>query len=113
MRRLCLLVGLVPLVTGCFYVPLLGSSSSSRSDKASSAQSNLRNSVPAIEAWYADHGTYAGMTVNKLRTQYDYGISFDLQIVRATKRAYCVESTVAGETWSYVGPSRGFASGGC
>jgi hypothetical protein len=113
MRRLCLLVGLVPLVTGCFYGPLLGSSSSSRSDEASSAQSNLRNSVPAIEAWYADHGTYAGMTVNKLRTQYDYGISFDLQIVRATKRAYCVESTIAGETWSYVGPSRGFASSGC
>jgi hypothetical protein len=113
MRRLCLLVALVPLLTGCFYAPLLGGSSSSGSEEASSAQSNLRNSVPAIEAWYADHGTYAGMTVDKLRTQYDYGISLDLKIVRATKKAYCVESSVAGETWSYVGPARGFASGGC
>ena len=113
MRRLCLFVGLVPLVTGCFYVPLLGGSSSSGSDEASSAQSNLRNSVPAIEAWYADYGTYAGMTVNKLRTQYDYGISLDLKIVQATKKSYCVESTVAGETWSYHGPSRGLIPGGC
>jgi hypothetical protein len=113
MRRLCLLVGLVPLVTGCFYVPFLGGSSSSGSDETSSAQSSLKNSVPPIEPWYADHGTYAGMTVSKLRTQYDYGISLDVKIVRATKKAYCVESTVASETWSYVGPTRGFASGGC
>jgi hypothetical protein len=113
MRRLCLLVGLVPLLTGCFYVPLLGGSSSSGTDEASSPQSNLRNSVPAIEAWYADHGTYAGMTVDKLRTQYDYGISLDLKIVRATKKAYCIESTVAGETWSYAGPARGLAAGRC
>lgn len=53
------------------------------------------------------------MTVNKLRTQYDYGISLDVKIVQATKKAYCVESSVAGETWSYVGPARGYVSGGC
>jgi hypothetical protein len=76
-------------------------------------QTTLRTAIPAIEAWYADHGTYAGIAVNKLRTQYDYGISLDLKIVRATKKAYCVESTVAGETWSYVGPTRGLAPGSC
>lgn len=76
-------------------------------------QTTLRTAIPAIEAWYADHGTYAGMTVNKLRTQYDYGISLDLNIVRATKKAYCVESTVAGETWAYHGPARGLAEGRC
>jgi hypothetical protein len=76
-------------------------------------KTTLRTAIPAIEAWHADHGTYAGMTVKKLRTQYDYGISLDLKIVRATKKAYCVESTVAGETWSYVGPTRGLAAGRC
>jgi hypothetical protein len=76
-------------------------------------QTTLRTAIPGIEAWHADHGTYAGMTVNKLRTQYDYGISLDLKVVRATKKAYCVESTVAGETWSYVGPARGLAAGRC
>jgi hypothetical protein len=76
-------------------------------------KTTLRTAIPAIEAWYADHGTYAGMAVDKLRTQYDYGIALDLKIVRATKKAYCVESTVAGETWSYVGPARGLAPGRC
>jgi hypothetical protein len=76
-------------------------------------QTTLRTAIPAIEAWYADHGTYAGIAVDKLRTQYDYGVSLDLKIVRATKKAYCVESTVAGETWSYVGPARGLAPGSC
>jgi hypothetical protein len=76
-------------------------------------QTNLRTAIPAVEAWYADHGTYAGMTLSKLRAQYDYGISLDLKIVRATKKAYCVESTVAGETWSYVAPARGLAQGAC
>jgi hypothetical protein len=80
---------------------------------SSDPQMTLRTAIPAIEAWYADHGTYAGMTLNKLRTQYDYGIPLDLKIVRASKKAYCVESTVAGETWSYVGPARGLAPGSC
>jgi hypothetical protein len=76
-------------------------------------QTTLRTAIPAIEAWNADHGTYAGMTLNKLRAQYDYGISLDLKIVQAAKKTYCVESTVAGETWSYHGPSRGLIPGGC
>jgi hypothetical protein len=206
MRRLFLLVGLVPLLTGCFYLPILDGASSSGSGAASSAQSNVRNSVPAIEAWYADngtyagmtlaliqqrydasvkdvmlvrplnrqtycvestvgeksyfkagpaadileghcgdvvtptvapppvsygnaetnlraaipgieawnadHGTYAGMTVKKLHAKYDYGIP-DIKIVRATKSAYCVESTVGGETWSYRGPAGTLARGSC
>ena len=112
MRRLFLLVGVVPLLTGCFYLPILDGASSSGSGAASSAQSNVRNSVPAIEAWYADNGTYAGMTVKKLRAKYDYGIP-DVKIVKASKTAYCVESTAGSETWSYRGPTRGFVAGGC
>jgi len=118
--------GLVPLLAALFLLTgcleLWGGASSSQSSAtvtyssagdASVALANLRASIPAVEAWYADHGTYAGMAVDKLRTQYDYGIALDLKIVRATKKAYCVESTVAGETWSYVGPARGLAPGRC
>jgi len=112
MRRLFLLVGVVPLLTGCFYLPILDGASSSGSGAASSAKSNVRASIPAIEAWNADHGTYAGMTVRELRVKYDYGIP-DVKIVKASKTAYCVESTAGGETWSYHGPTRGFMAGGC
>jgi hypothetical protein len=77
------------------------------------AQADLRNAVPAIEAWRLDHGTYAGMTVAELRAQYDNGIPSGVRVVRAGKKSYCVESTAAGETWSYWGPRTGFRHGGC
>jgi hypothetical protein len=77
------------------------------------AQTDLRAAVPAIEAWNVDHGKYAGMTIQRLRVQYDYGIPSGIRVVRATKKAYCVETTVNGDTWSYWGPRRGFHHGGC
>jgi hypothetical protein len=77
-------------------------------------QTNLLNAVPAIEAWNLDHGTYAGMTIAKLRAQYDSLVpSRQLRIVRAGKKSYCVESSVGGDTWSYWGPRQGFRHGGC
>jgi hypothetical protein len=77
------------------------------------AQTNLRAAIPAIEAWNADHGTYAGMTIQKLREKYDYGIPTELEIVRATKDGYCIESSVAGETYSYRGPGGPLRPGSC
>jgi hypothetical protein len=76
-------------------------------------QTDLRSAVPAIEAWYADHGRYTGMTVDQLRAKYDYGIPSGLRIVNATKKSYCAETTVNGDTWSYWGPRTGFRHGGC
>jgi hypothetical protein len=77
------------------------------------AQTNLRAAIPAIEAWNADHGTYAGMTIEKLRAKYDYGIPTEVKIVRASKDAYCIESSVGGETYSFRGPGGPLASGRC
>jgi hypothetical protein len=76
-------------------------------------QTDLRSAVPAIEAWYADHGRYTGMTVDQLRAEYDYGVSSGIRIVNATKKSYCVEATVNGDTWSYWGPRTGFRHAGC
>ena len=77
------------------------------------AQTDLRSAVPAIEAWYVDHGRYSGMTIDQLRAEYDYGIPSGVHIATATKKAYCVEATVDGDTWSYDGPHIGFRHGGC
>lgn len=52
----------------------------------------VRNSIPAIEAWYADHGTYKGATVAKLRRAYDRSLGH-IRIRTATERTYCIEST--------------------
>jgi hypothetical protein len=65
------------------------------------SQMRVRAAVPAMEAYNADHNTYKGATVKKLR-HYDYGIR-DVKVVRATSRTYCIEST--------VGPWSGFKNG--
>jgi len=76
-------------------------------------QTDLRAAVPAIEAWYIDHGKYAGMTIARVRAQYDYGIPAGVHVVSATKEAYCIETTVGGDTWSYSGPRKGLRHGSC
>jgi hypothetical protein len=76
-------------------------------------QTDLRSAAPAIEAWYADHGKYSGMTTEQLRSEYDYGIPSGIRVVRANKKSYCIETTVGGDTWSYAGPRPGFRHAGC
>jgi hypothetical protein len=71
---------------------------------ASQAQTNVRASIPAVEAWYADHGTYAGATLDGLRKNYDYGLK-NIVVARAGARTYCIESTVDGVTYSKDGPA--------
>src|SRR4026208_1381356 len=40
----------------------------------SAAPANVRASIPAIEAYYADNNTYAGATLSYLQTTYDAGV---------------------------------------
>jgi hypothetical protein len=76
-------------------------------------RTDLRSSVPAIEAWRVDRGKYSGMTTEQLRAEYDYGIPSGISVVRATRKSYCIETTVGGDTWSYIGPRPGFRHAGC
>lgn len=65
------------------------------------AQANVRAAVPSAEAYYSDHGGYAGMTTEKLR-QYDYALPE--VTVASTAQAYCLEATVGTETFSVSRP---------
>ena len=40
----------------------------------SAAQANVRASIPAVEAYYADNDTYAGATLSYLQSTYDQGV---------------------------------------
>jgi hypothetical protein len=70
----------------------------------SQAVTNVRAAIPALEAWNADHGTYTGATLAKLRKQYDYGLA-DVRVVFATRNDYCLESRVGDEVASKHGPA--------
>jgi type IV pilus assembly protein PilA len=78
----------------------------------SAAQANVRASIPAIEAYFADNNTYAGATLTYLQTTYDQGVK-NIVIQSATSTTYCIESTVGAETYKKAGPGADIVSSAC
>jgi len=79
----------------------------------SAAEANVRAAVPAMEAYNADHGTYAGVTLKKLQTLYDAGVR-NIAIVRANASTYCFENTAPAEfTFHKSGPAGDLLPGSC
>ena len=73
---------------------------------------DIRASIPAIEAYYADNGTYKGATLEVLQQRYDAGIR-GIEIVKANGQTYCVQSTNAGFPWYKAGPAAAILPGDC
>ena len=78
---------------------------------ASTSEQHIRYATPAIAAYAADHGGYAGMTVAGVR-HYDSTVS-DIVVAWATRTAYCVESGSGAEMFHRVGPVQNVAPGPC
>ena len=76
------------------------------------AQANVRASIPAIEAYFADAGTYATMTLGGLQTSYDAGIK-NITFSNLSASSYCVQSSVGGKTWNKNGPGADIVTGVC
>ena len=76
------------------------------------AQANVRAAIPGMEAYNADHGTYAGATSAVLQASYDAGIKHIL-VKSATATTYCIQSTVGASTYEKAGPSADIVSGAC
>ena len=70
----------------------------------------LLAALPAVEAYYVEHGTYAGLSVTKLR-KIDANVSAALKIVVATKLRYCVQ--LGAPTWFARGPYAAVNLGHC
>ena len=116
-RRAVLLALAAALVVlpGCGWLigPSVGDSAeASGSSDEEAAAANVRASIPAMEAYYADNSSYAGATVEALRA-YDYGVG-DVQVVpSADGYDYCIASTVRSATMSKHGPAGDLQAGGC
>jgi len=78
----------------------------------SAAQANVRASIPAVEAYYADNNTYAGTTLSYLQTTYDAGVK-NIVVQSASSTTYCIESTIGAETWKKSGPGADILTGSC
>ncbi|HMJ00739.1 MAG TPA: prepilin-type N-terminal cleavage/methylation domain-containing protein [Gaiellaceae bacterium] len=78
----------------------------------SAAQANVRASIPAIEAFYADNNSYAGATLSYLQTTYDAGVK-NIVVQSVSSTTYCIQSTVGAETWNKAGPGTDIVTGAC
>jgi hypothetical protein len=121
-RRLLVLPLLASLLflPGCFWwlAPMGSIGSDSESGSGSSTyepdegMTAVRAAIPAIEAYYADNGTYKGATLQVLNERYDAGLG-GVQIVKANNQTYCVQSTVAEFPWYKAGPAAEILPGDC
>jgi type IV pilus assembly protein PilA len=79
------------------------------------AQANVRAAVPAVEAYFADNSSYAGMggdsngdgVLNDELRAIDAGLASDLRVVTATGDSYCIEAGSNGSAFEHyygIGP---------
>jgi hypothetical protein len=66
------------------------------------AQANVEAAFSPLQQYYAEHGSYVGVSTTALR-QYDASLSGTL-VVRATATGVCVQDTVRGVTASATRP---------
>jgi type IV pilus assembly protein PilA len=77
------------------------------------ARAAVRQAVPALEAYYQDHGTYTGATPTVLRAGYDAGLPASLVTANTTPADYCAQATFGGTTWSLTASDGEFRDEPC
>ena len=77
----------------------------------SAAKANVRAAVPAVEAFYADNGTYVGMTPAALAL-IDAGVKVS-HVGTVSATTYCIDATVGGKNWMKAGPAADITAGLC
>jgi type IV pilus assembly protein PilA len=77
------------------------------------AESNLRAALPAVEAYYHDNATYASMTITALAANYDQGISADVHVLSASDTTYCIRSTHGAVSFFKNGPGATVTTTAC
>jgi type IV pilus assembly protein PilA len=76
------------------------------------ADADVRAALPAIEAQYADKGTYSSLTLTKIQASYDSGARFAGHKITDTGQTYCVSMSVGGKTaWAQRGQTPAGAAG--
>lgn len=90
----------------------LGDAVAEASPDESAAQANVRAATPAVEAYYADHNTYVGLSKKELAV-YDPSAARGVVVAEATATSYCIESSEGAATASKRGPAAPVVLGSC
>lgn len=61
------------------------------------ADSDIRAAVPSAEAYYADKGSYSGLTPTIITNSYDQGSKVDDIVVAAGGATYCLHKVVGNK----------------
>ena len=73
------------------------------------ARANVQGAVPAVEAYFAQNGTYEGLNLAAI----DPASAAAVVVVSGTSTSYCVQSTSGTETFSKHGPLGDVVPGPC
>ena len=86
----------------------------------SAAQANVRASVPSAEAWFADKGTYVGMSTALLKSGYDSGLKTSgphlvtlAGTLDATHYCFQADGRDASHPFHFSGPGGEVVAGAC
>jgi type IV pilus assembly protein PilA len=86
-----IIIGILVAIAIPSYLSLKG-----RAHK-SAAESDLRALVPDVESWYADNGTYSGITIALLKSNYDQSIN----TTAGTDPVYEAPTQLSGTTYCF------------
>jgi hypothetical protein len=73
------------------------------------ARANVQGAVPAVEAYFAQNGTYEGLNLAAI----DPASAAAVVVVSTTSSSYCIQSTSGTETYSKHGPTGDVLPGPC
>lgn len=99
--EMLIVVGVLGVVLGVAvpsYMGLRGGSADG------DTKASLRAALPAADAYFADHGSFAGLDSTDL-LRIDPRVSVTVAVTAASKRSYCLTESVNGKTWSVRGPN--------
>ena len=108
----CLFLVMLLMLPGCSLLSRTSAGSAGLSAAEAQARADIRGAIPVIEAYRADTGTYAGVTVTVLRATYDTRVP-DVGIVVTSAGSYCVESEVEGLVYSKANRTADILPGPC
>jgi prepilin-type N-terminal cleavage/methylation domain-containing protein len=84
-----------------------------RANKAA-AGADVRSIIPSVESYFSDNGTYVGMTVTNLKSNYDQAINVGTYTIPAASLSsthYCVQAVSPNQTAFKDGPSAQIVTG--